>query len=277
MIIVALAAALCFALSSALHQRAAKQQPQRAALDPRLILHLLRSRLWLSGWIPDSAGVALQVAALRLGPLAVVQPVMASGLFMAVLIEAALIRRRVVGRDLIAVAVGVAGLTGFLVLAEVRAGVGTPDPAAWIGPAIGATLIVAICLLTAHRLVGTARGAVLGVASGIAYSLAAALAKEVTDRYRGDLLETVLSWPALGLAVAAAVGVVLNQSAFQHGRLAAPLTALTLTDPVVSVLIGITVFQETLTATPGRVVGLALASATVAAGVWLAGTASEKN
>ncbi len=84
------------------------------------------------------------------------------------------------------------------------------------------------------------------------------------------------SRPFLGLAVTVAVGVLLNQNAFQHGRLAAPLTALTLTDPIASVVIGITAFQETLTVTPGRVIGLVLAGATVAVGVWLAGTASER-
>ena len=276
MIPVALAAAFCFALSSALHQKAAKQQPQRAALDPRLLVQLARSRLWLSGWVPDFAGVALQVVALRLGPLAVVQPVMASGLFMAVLIEATLIRRRVARRDLVAVAVGVAGLAGFLVLADVQAGVSSPSAAAWTGVVAGGALIVAICVLAAHQLAGTARGAALGVACGIAFSLAAALVKEVTGRYHGNLLETVVSWPFLGLAVTVAVGVLLNQNAFQHGRLAAPLTALTLTDPIASVVIGITAFQETLTVTPGRVIGLVLAGATVAVGVWLAGTASEQ-
>ncbi len=88
MIFYALAGAFSFALSAALHQRAAAQQPRFAALDPRLLLRLFRNRLWLSGWIQDTAGVVFQVLALRSGALAVVQPIMASGLFMAVLIEA---------------------------------------------------------------------------------------------------------------------------------------------------------------------------------------------
>ncbi|WP_406073515.1 DMT family transporter [Micromonospora sp. NBC_01638] len=274
MIPIALASAFCFALASALHQRAAKQQPHSAALDPRLLFRLVRSRLWLSGWIPDSAGVTLQVIALRLGPLAVVQPVMASGLFMAVLIEAAMLRRRVARRDLLAVAVGVAGLTAFLVLADVHPGVPSVRPAAWTGPAICGALIVSGCVVAAYRLSGAARGALLGVASGLAYSLAAALVKYVTGRHRGDILTTVGSWPFAALVVVAAIGLLLNQAAFQHGRLAAPLTALTLTDPIASVIIGITIFQETLTANPARITGLTLAGVVTAAGAWLAATAS---
>ncbi|WP_405431631.1 DMT family transporter [Micromonospora sp. NBC_00617] len=274
MIPLALAAAFCFALSSALHQRAAQQQPPHGALDPRLLLRLLRSRLWLSGWIPDSAGVALQVAALRLGPIAVVQPVMASGLFMAILIEATLIRRRIARRDLLAAAIGIAGLTAFLLLADTRAGLATAPATSWAGPALCVTLVMTICVVAAHRLTGAAQGAVLGTASGLAYSLAAALVKDLTGRYHGNLIDTLLSWTSLALVSVAAIGLLLNQTAFQHGRLAAPLTALTLTDPITSVVIGITVFRETLTTSPIRVTGLVLAAITTAVGVWLAATAA---
>ncbi|BCB91999.1 DMT family transporter [Phytohabitans suffuscus] len=269
MIPAALAAAFCFALSSALQQRAAKQQPQHGALDPRLLLHLLRSRLWLSGWIPDSAGIAFQVLALRLGPISVVQPVMATGLFMAVLIEAAMSHRRIVRRDLVAIALGVAGMTAFLLLADVRPSGTSPPVTAWIIPASGATLTVAACVLAAHRLTGPARGAALGIASGLAYSVTAALIKDITGQHHSSLLDAALSWQVLALVVVGAVGLLLNQTAFQNGRLAAPLTALTLTDPIASVVFGITVFRETLTSNPPRVVGIVLAALAVAAGVWL--------
>ncbi len=274
MIPIALAAAFCFALASALHQRAAKQQPQYRVPDPRLLFRLVRSRLWLSGWIPDSAGVALQVVALRLGPLAVVQPVMASGLFMAVLIEAVMIRRRVAARDLLAVAVGVAGLSAFLVLADVRAGVDTPSPGAWIVPGNCAALVILAGVLVAYRLTGAARGALLGMASGLAFGLAAALVKDVAGRYHG--LASLVSWRVPALVVIVVVGLLLNQTAFQHGRLAAPLAALTLTDPVASVVIGVTVFQETLAVDPVRMVGLVIAGVTIAAGIWFAAGSSAR-
>ncbi|GHJ16021.1 MULTISPECIES: DMT family transporter [unclassified Micromonospora] len=273
MIFYALAGAFSFALSAALHQRAATRQPRFAALDPRLLLRLFRDRLWLSGWIPDTAGVVFQVLALRAGALAVVQPVMASGLFMAVLIEAVIVGRRIARRDLIAVAVGVAGLTAFLLLADVRAGVPRPPPKAWTVAMSCATAVIAACVLAARRRQGAARGALLGVASGVAYSFAAALVKDLTGGPPGSLLTAVVSWRSVALVVAVALGLMLNQAAFQHGRLAAPLTALTLTDPVVSVLVAVTVFRETLSAEPMRVVGLVLAAVTVGGGVWLAASA----
>ncbi|MGC4890609.1 DMT family transporter [Micromonospora sp. DT227] len=268
-----MAGAFSFALSAVLHQRAATRQPRFAALDPRLLLRLFRNRLWLSGWIPDTAGVVFQVLALRVGALAVVQPVMASGLFMAVLLEAVITGRRVVGRDLLAVAVGVVGLTAFLLLADVRAGVTRPAATAWTVAMGCAVAAVAACLVGARHRRGAARGALLGVAGGVAYSFAAALVKDITGGPAGSLLGVVVSWRSVALVVAVALGLMVNQAAFQHGRLAAPLTALTLTDPVVSVLVAITVFRETFPDEPIRVVGLVLAAVTVGGGVWLAASA----
>ncbi|GAB3066472.1 DMT family transporter [Micromonospora schwarzwaldensis] len=273
MILYALAGAFSFALSAALHQRAATRQPRFAVLDPRLLLRLFRNRLWLSGWIPDTAGVVFQVLALRVGALAVVQPVMASGLFMAVLIEAVIAGRRVARRDLLAVAVGVVGLTAFLLLADVHAGVTRPAPTAWTVAMSCAVAAIAVCVVAARHRHGAARGALLGVAGGVAYSFAAALVKDLASGPAGSLLGVVVSWRAAALVVAVALGLMVNQAAFQHGRLAAPLTALTLTDPVVSVLVAITVFRETFSDEPIRVVGLVLAAVTVGGGVWLAASA----
>ncbi|WDZ83394.1 DMT family transporter [Micromonospora cathayae] len=274
-LLLAVAAAFCFALSAALHQRAARQQQPRRALDPRLLLRLLRSRLWLSGWLPDSAGAVLQATALRFGPLALVQPVLASGLFMAVLVEAVWDRRRVRPRDLTAVTVGTVGLAVFLVVADIRAGVSDPAPSRWWGAGVLAGGVVASCVAVSHRLTGAARGAVLGVASGVAYSVTAALVKTVVGRYHGDLVTVLVDWRFLALLLTGLVGLLLNQNAFQSGRLAAPLTALTLTDPVASVWIGVTVFGETLALTGPRLVGLGLAVAAITAGIFLAGRSSE--
>ncbi|MFB6397058.1 hypothetical protein AAFH96_28725, partial [Polymorphospora sp. 2-325] len=47
-----------------------------------------------------------------------------------------------------------------------------------------------------------------------------------------------------------------------------------LTDPITSVIIGVTVFQETIHLTPLRAIGLALASAAIAVGIYLAGTST---
>ncbi|MEV4845430.1 DMT family transporter [Micromonospora matsumotoense] len=245
-VLAALVAAFAFALSTTLHQRAAKQQPRRQALDVRLLSRLLRTRLWQLGWIPDVVGVAAQTLALRYGPLTLVQPLLASGLFMAILVEAGWTRQPVHRRDLAATLVGTAGLVTFLAVADPRAGVTDPSAQAWWWVAGGTGATVAGCLLVARRVSDAARGALLGVAAGVLYGVAAALLKAVAVRWHGDPVALALDPRLWALAVVGLLGVQVNQVAFQHGRLAAPLIALTLSEPVTGVLVGATAFRETL-------------------------------
>ncbi|MFJ6198030.1 DMT family transporter [Micromonospora sp. NPDC092111] len=268
-VVAALVAAFCFALSTTLHQRAAKRQQQRRALDPRLLLRLLRTRLWQLGWAPDVAGVAAQTLALRHGPLTLVQPLLASGLFMAILIEAVWNRQPVHRRDLAATLVGTAGLVTFLAAADPRAGVTDPSTRAWWWVAAVAGTAVVACLLVARPVGDATRGALLGVATGILYGVSAALLKSVTTRFTGDLAALALDPRLWALLVVALLGVQLNQNAFQHGRIAAPLVALTLTEPVTGVLVGATAFRETLTLTGIRLPLVVVSVVALVVGVWL--------
>ncbi|MFE9693542.1 DMT family transporter [Micromonospora sp. NPDC005806] len=274
-VLAALVAAFSFALSTTLHQRAAKRQPPQRALDPRLLWRLLRTRLWQLGWAPDVAGTLAQALALRSGPLAVVQPVLASGLFMAVLIEAAWNRRPVQRRDLVATLIGTAGLVGFLVTVDPRVGLADPTATAWWWVSAGVGAAVAVCLGAARSTTGATRGALLGVAAGVVYGMAAALLKAVATRFHDDLLALVTDPRLLALVVVALVGVQLNQNAFQSGRIAAPLTALTLSEPVTGVVIGVIAFRETLSLGGLRTPLVVVAVAAIATGVWLAGSASR--
>src|SRR5258706_5874279 len=109
-ILAGLGSAASFALSSALEQRAAKQEKQARPLDPRLLMRLAHRPMWLLAWIPEAAGTGLQALALNLGPLALVEPLLVSGLFLAIPLEAALGRRPVHPRDFAVVAVRAARL-----------------------------------------------------------------------------------------------------------------------------------------------------------------------
>lgn len=91
-----------------------------------------------------------------------------------------------------------------------------------------------------------ARGALLGAAAGILYAVAAALLKAVAVRWHGDPVALALDPRLWALTVVGLLGVQVNQVAFQHGRLAAPLVALTLSAPVTGVPVGATAFRETL-------------------------------
>ena len=80
----ALAAAVLFALSAFLQQRAASiigadtASLRDASGVKRLLGRLVRNGSWLTGWLTNLGGVGTQAAALKVGSVAAVQPMMAA-------------------------------------------------------------------------------------------------------------------------------------------------------------------------------------------------------
>jgi hypothetical protein len=269
-VVAGLGAAVAFALSSVLEQYAAKQEKPAAPLDPRLLVRLLHRPAWLLGWIPDATGTGLQALALRFGPLALVEPLLISGLFLAIPLEAALNRRRVHARDFAVVTLGAAGLVAFLAAARPQPGLAEPSRAGWLSVAAWAGPVLVACLVIASRVRYALRGAVLGIAAGVLYGVAASLLKTLTAKLSTDPLSVPTTGQFYALIVVGLGGVVLNQDAFQCGRLAVALTAITLLDPLTSVVIGVTAFHEKIS-TGGPLLAIELVAVlAMAAGIWLA-------
>ncbi|GAA2594433.1 hypothetical protein GCM10010399_26320 [Dactylosporangium fulvum] len=274
-ILAGVGSAVCFAVASALEQSAAKREQLAQNLDPRLLLRLARRPRWLLGWIPEGIGVGLQALALSLAPLALVEPLLISGLFLAIPLAAALNRRRMYAWDFGVVALGGSGLVVFLLAAQPRAGVAQPSLTGWLGVAIWAGPALVACLMVAWRVVGPLRGALLGVATGLLYGLGASLLKTISDDLATDPL-SVLTTPQLYvLVLVGGSAVVLNQHAFQSGRIAVPLTAIAVMDPFVSVLIGVTAFHEQLATGWPRIGVQVLGVLAMAGGIWLAAISRE--
>ncbi|WP_329103667.1 DMT family transporter [Micromonospora sp. NBC_01699] len=275
-VLLGLASALFFAFSSALEQHAAKQEKPTRAGDPRLLIRLLHRPLWLFGGIPDVIGTGLQAVALRFGPLALVEPLLMSGLFMAIPLEAALEKRRPHRKDLILAGVGIIGLAAFLVTANPRAGVSQPSTMAWLG--VGGVVggLIAICLLVAWRTRDAHRGTLLGIATGLLYAVAAALLKTISEDLTKHPWTLLAHWHVYALFLVGLAALILNQNAYQSGPIAAPLTAITLLDPFGGIVIGVTAFHETLSTDGPRLVIEIIAVIFMIVGISLASTTRSK-
>ncbi|NYJ73038.1 hypothetical protein, partial [Allobranchiibius huperziae] len=90
-VVVSLAAAFAFAISAVLKHSTATRVPQLAGFTVR---HLWRfgistvlHPLWLLSLIADLAGVVLQIVALHVGAISVVQPLLSLGLLFALLLR----------------------------------------------------------------------------------------------------------------------------------------------------------------------------------------------
>ncbi|MGQ7295459.1 DMT family transporter [Quadrisphaera sp. KR29] len=262
-VVLALLAAACFATSTVTQHRAASTAPEGSGTGVRLVLTLLRQPLWLVGLAFGLAGAVLQTLALSQGALLVVQPLLVTGLLLALPLSVVLEGRRPARAEWLWASAVVVGLAVFLVSARPGGGTEVAEPASLRAcTAAGAAAVVALAALSRAGS-GRYRALLLGLGGGTSLGLAGALLKETTGRAQADgLLPALGSWPLGALLVAGAAGVVLNQSSYRVGVLTASQPAITIAEPVAAASVGALAFGERLAAGDGaqvlQVAGLAL-------------------
>lgn len=256
-VVLSLAAALAFATSSSLKHVSAGEAPDAQSLRPGKLARFARATvahpLWLVGIGCDVVGLGLQIAALHLGALVVVQPLLLAGLVFALVLRARLGHQRVTRAQLGWAVLLTASLAGFLLLAG-TATAARHEPAdtlpAVIAGLVGAGLAAACIELGRRQRHGARTAALLGVAVGIAYAATAALLKSLT--YLGAApLRLLTSWQLYAVVVVGVAGLLLNQLAFQAGPITASLPATSTLDPLGSIVIGVAVYDEHVHRGPG--------------------------
>ena len=240
----ALASACCFAISSVLQHRGAAQAPDGSGLHLALLAHLMARPMWLLGMLAAIGTLALQVVALASGPLILVQPLLATGLLFALPVSVLLERCRPSGVEWSWAALLVAGLAIFLVAASPGAGPPLPDDKRLVMLAAGAAAIGAIAAGIGYGPGRNHRATLLGVATGIAYGLAAALIKYTVALGREDVSAVFSTWPAYALVAVGTAAVLCNQAAYQAGPLAGPLPAIVIMDSIVAIVASALAFHE---------------------------------
>ncbi len=240
----ALLAAFLFACASVAQQSAAAAVPE----DQALIASLLRSPRWWAGLLGDGGGYLMQVVALALGSVLVVQPLLVTALLFALPLSARFSGSRFTrGAWLLAGALTVS-LAVFLVVGNPTEGNTDAPWAAWAVPltAVVAVVVAATVVGWSPRVDAGLRALLIGGASGALYGVAVAFTKYVTDLFERGLPEVLGAWQTYALLAAGVVGVYLQQRAFQVGPLSASLPAMTIGEPVIAVFLGMTVLDERL-------------------------------
>ncbi len=240
--------------SSVAEQRGTKRVRARRALSPKILLDLVRQPLWVLAIGGSVVGFALQVVALRYGPLALVEPLLVCDLVFAVIITSFLRRRfdPVIFAGVVGTA---AGVTGFLVIGRPSSGVSTVSFYVVLPLAAGLVACIAGCLAVAKRS-NDLRPLALALACGICYGTSAFLVKLVVSDVRGGLPHVLTDWPIYALAVVGPAGFVLNQDAFQQGTLLAPVLAIiTACDPIISIALAYLWLKERLSSSPAGIAG----------------------
>ncbi len=261
-----------------LEKRALGRMP---ALEVRRVVHvvgsLLASPAWLAGFALMLTGLACQVIVLTFEPVSVVQPVLASGVALVLVLSRLVLRERLGGAE--AWCVGV--MAGSVVLLAFSAGgTGAHETGHSSSPVLMAAVIVPSVLLgltvAAAPLLGhagrhraPATGICFGLGTGLLYGVASLATKGLSDVLAGHhsvaaLATGIVASPYLYvLGGCSAAALLLYQAALQACRASILIPVSSVASSVYFVLAGTWLFHEHIPADPVklglRVAGIALA------------------
>jgi len=247
----ALLAAVCFALAATLWQKAALGLSGVSFRRPTSLVVLLTRWVWLLGLLAQVVGVVLQGAALDRGRVSIIQPLLVTTVIWALPLGYFLTQQTIGAREVIGSAIIVVGLALFASFGHPAAGVDNAPGSDWVASIL---VICAVCvslLVFANRGSLSMKAALLGTTAGLLYGLSATLMKPVVESLHTESLGAVVSgwqfwvWGAAGL-----IGFLFQQLSLSTGRLVPSVAAVSVANPVVSVILGALVLQERLEKNP---------------------------
>ncbi len=261
-ILAAVASATLYSLGFALQAMDAREAPQEEHLRLALAWGLVRRVRWLSGTAISVLGWPLQVLALSLAPLVVVQPALALGLPVLMILAERMLGERAGPREHLAV--------GAIVLGVVVAGLCAParsdTHAHWSTLALVLSLLALASLLPYILLrMGRTWASVTMIGAGFAFAWSGVATKLASDDLARGYLLVAIAW-GLSTAGASAIAALSEMSALQSrpAILVAPVVFVTQT--IVPVTLAPLLFGESFASTPYGGVPLVLALLLVVAG-----------
>jgi drug/metabolite transporter (DMT)-like permease len=264
----ALVAALIFALGTVLQQRVAMAAGDAEAHSVWFMLRLAREPVWWAGILLTWVGFGFHVAALSNGEIVLVQPILAMTVVFALPLGARFSAQRIERRDIGAALLATAGLAVFLILSNPTAGIDDPSGGAWLvwGGALFA--LAAVLTATGLRRRPAVKATLVGTAAGVLFGLHGAVTKAMTDRFHLGLEALVASWAVWAVLFVALISMAISQIALQAGDLPPAIATESIVGPLVSVALGLGLYEETIhSSTLGTLVSL------LALGAMLAGVA----
>ncbi|MEV0626313.1 DMT family transporter [Nonomuraea wenchangensis] len=269
-IVVSLGAACLLGLGFVAQQHAAYSQPLEEMLRPRLLLDLMRKRLWLAGVGLMACGQILGAIAFREAEVAKVEPLLAMNLLFA-LTAAHVIYQEPFGRTLQVGAVLVCGGVALFLFAGQPHGGRLPDTLSprWLAAlpvVVVATALVSYGLRRSLKI----KAILLAASAGVLYGLQDVLTRSSLLTLDSGL-SVFMTWQLYVLPCVAVVGLLLNQSAFDAAPLQISLPATTVAEPICGIVLGVAIFAERLQVTPAALAGEVSGLIAMATGIVILG------
>jgi drug/metabolite transporter (DMT)-like permease len=270
-ILAAVLAATLYNAGIAVQALEAREAPLGRSLRLSLLRSLAARRRWLLGTLLVTLGWALQAGALLLAPLTVVQPTLAAGLLLLLVIGVRFLHERVGVRESAAVAAICLGLVGLtLTSPEHTPTQGSPIA---VGIALTALGVAALLPYLLSRL-GRRPGVTVVLSAGLAYAWCGVSTKLVADAVGSGTWGAAVAW-VLATAAVAGLGLLSEMTALQSRPATRVAPVVLVVDIVVAVAFAAVLVGERWDVTPagGSVLLGAVALLTVGAGVLAASPA----
>lgn len=194
--------------------------------------------------------IPAQGAALDHGRIVVVQPLLVTSVVWALPLGYWLTQQHIERRQVLGAGVVVVGLALFVLVGDPDQGVDDTSTAKLL---IAAAVVSGVVLAALAKVKNTAktppaiRAAVLGGSAGLWFGLGATFSKPVLADLHVSIGEAAGDWRSWALIGFSVGGFVLHQLALSTGQLAPAVAAVSTANPVISVVLGIFLFQERLT------------------------------
>lgn len=252
-----------------------KQKHKRNAVDGRGGLGLRQlARLvvrpqWISGLGLMAVGMILQLGALTLAPLIVVQPIGAIALVITSVLNARATKTPINGATMLAIALCTLGIAAFVTMAS-----GVAHASVLTDADVTTVLLILLALIAVFAIMffatgRTAKPLTFIVGAGVLYGFVATLAKVVIQRLYQGQLDWLSILCLVALLAAVSLGGWFVQNAYASGPPDLVIAGLTVVDPMVAVTVAIVVLGEAEAATWLEAIGFALSGAAAVAGVIL--------
>ncbi|MFM2719157.1 DMT family transporter [Microbacterium mcarthurae (nom. nud.)] len=230
------------------------------------VTSLLTRPSWVAGTIMLGLAIVCQLAALSVAPLILVQPLGAIALVITTVLNARVSRHKPTRQSLIAIAACVGGIFIFVTIAALFATeqiVTSRELLIILGILAVVVVVFAVFWLVVRR----AQALFYIMAAGVIYGFVATLAKVIISRIQAGNFEWLTLLCVVALLGAVAVGAYFVQTAYSVGPPDLVIAGLTVIDPIVAVLIGLSVLGEASTAPVWALIGFAIAGAIATWGV----------
>lgn len=270
-IIAAVGASILYNCSIALQALEAREVPGEHSLRLSLIGRLVRNKRWLGATALGLVGWPLEIVALLLAPLTVVQPCLASGLIMLLWLGATRLGEAPGRREFLAVAAIVAGVGGVAWAAPER----TTDHAGALAIATALAIVaIPIALPYLLRRRTSVVGTLMVIGAGCGYAWTAIASKLLTDELAAGAVIIAAVW--LGTAAASeGLALLSEMSALQRRAATHVAPVMFAVQILVPVLLAPLIFGESWGDTPlGGAVLVAFMAVAVCGTVLLAGSRS---